>query len=182
MIFGFWISTRAWADANAAAVRSFRAASLEGVAYIKDHPEEAKEIEAKYLGVKFPGFSSFDIEVMPADLAGYVSIGKDLGLLRNSIDVTRLIAKRPCRPSAASARRLYRPGVPGRDLLGKAASRWSRTRKAIRSASTFSRILRTFSSQCAQSGRMSSRETGRYVRSMGDGDAPEPADPHGGRA
>ena len=93
MIFGFWISTRAWAEANAAAVRSFREASLEGVAYIKDHPEEAKEIEAKYLGVKFPGFSSFDIEIKPADLADYASIGRDLGLLRTSIDVTRLIAK-----------------------------------------------------------------------------------------
>ena len=93
MIFGFWISTRAWAEANAAAVKNFREASLEGVAYIKDHPKEAKEIEAKYLGVKFPGFSSFDIEIKPADLADYVSIGKDLGLLRNSIDVTRLIAK-----------------------------------------------------------------------------------------
>ena len=34
-----------------------------------------------------------NIEIKPADLADYVSIGEDLGLLRTSIDVTRLIAK-----------------------------------------------------------------------------------------
>jgi len=34
-----------------------------------------------------------NIEIKPTDLADYVSIGKDLGLLRTSIDVTRLIAK-----------------------------------------------------------------------------------------
>ena len=56
-------------------------------------PRRAKEIEPQDLGVKFPGLSSFDIEIKPADLADYATIGKDLGLLRTSIDVTKLIAK-----------------------------------------------------------------------------------------
>lgn len=93
MIFGFWIATRAWADANPAAVKAFREAGAEAVAYIKANPDDAKAIEAKYLGVKFPGFSSFDIEIKPEDLQAYADISKDLGLLRKNVDAARLIAK-----------------------------------------------------------------------------------------
>lgn len=93
MIFGFWIATRAWADANPAAVKAFREAGAEAIAYIKANPDDAKVIEAKYLGVKFPGFSSFDIEIRPEDLQAYADIGKDLGLLRKNVDAARLIAK-----------------------------------------------------------------------------------------
>lgn len=93
MIFGFWIATRTWADANPAAVKGLRDASNEAIAYIKANPDEAKEIEAKYLVVKFPGFSSFDVEIKPADLQAYAAIGKELGLLRKGVDAAHLIAK-----------------------------------------------------------------------------------------
>lgn len=93
MVFGFWIATRAWVENNAAAVKSFREASLEAVNFIRANPDEAKNIETKYLGVKTPGFSSFDIEMKPADLSDYAAIGKELGLLRKDVDAARLIAK-----------------------------------------------------------------------------------------
>lgn len=93
MVFGFWISTRAWAEKNAAAVKSFRDASVEAVNFIRANPDEAKNIETKYLGVKTPGFSSFDIEMKPVDLSDYAAIGKELGLLRKDVDAARLIAK-----------------------------------------------------------------------------------------
>jgi NitT/TauT family transport system substrate-binding protein len=93
MIFGFWISTRSWADQNPKAVRDFHEALVEGIAYVKANPEEAKTIEAKYLGVKVPGFSSFDTEIKPEDLDVYAKMGKDLGLLREKINAADLIAK-----------------------------------------------------------------------------------------
>lgn len=93
MVFGFWIATRAWADSNASAVKAFREAGVEGMAFITANPDEAKTIEAKYLGVKTPGFSSFDIEIKPSDLSDYAAIGKELGLLRKDVDAARLIAK-----------------------------------------------------------------------------------------
>lgn len=93
MIFSFWIATRSWADANPAAIKALREASNEAIAYIKANPDDAKAIEAKYLGVKFPGFSSYDVEVKPADLQIYATIGKELGMLRKDVDATRLIAK-----------------------------------------------------------------------------------------
>jgi NitT/TauT family transport system substrate-binding protein len=93
MIFGFWISTRIWADANPKAVKGFREALAEAIAYAKANPEDVKTIEAKYLGVKMPGFSSFDIEIRPADLDIYAKMGKDLGLLRENVNAANLIAK-----------------------------------------------------------------------------------------
>jgi NitT/TauT family transport system substrate-binding protein len=93
MLSGFWISTRIWADANPKAVRDFREALGEAIAYVKANPDDVKAIEAKYLGVKMPGFSSFDIEIKPADLDVYAKMGRDLGLLRENIDAVNLIAK-----------------------------------------------------------------------------------------
>lgn len=93
MIFGFWISTRIWAEANPKAVKDFREALTEAVTYVKANPEDVKTIEAKYLGVKMPGFSSFDIEIKPADLDVYAKMGKDLGLLRENVNAANLIAK-----------------------------------------------------------------------------------------
>lgn len=93
MIFGFWISTRIWADANPKAVGDFREALTEAIAYVKANPDDVKAIEAKYLGVKMPGFSSFDTEIKPADLDVYAKMGKDLGLLREDINAVNLIAK-----------------------------------------------------------------------------------------
>lgn len=90
---GFWIATRTWAEANPAAVKGIREASQEGIDFIKANPEDAKAIEAKYLGVKTPGFSSFDVNIKPEDLQFYASVGKELGLLRKDVDVGRLIAK-----------------------------------------------------------------------------------------
>jgi NitT/TauT family transport system substrate-binding protein len=93
MIFGFWISTRLWADANPKAVTDFREALAEAIVYAKAYPEDVKTIEAKYLGVKMPGFSSFDIEIKPADLDVYAKMGKDLGLLRENVNAVSLIVK-----------------------------------------------------------------------------------------
>ena len=93
LVSGFWISTRSWADANAAAVRAFREAGEEAVSAIKADPAGAKEIEAKYLGVKTPGFWTFDISIKPEDLQPFVAYSKDLGLLRKDVDVGRLVAK-----------------------------------------------------------------------------------------
>jgi NitT/TauT family transport system substrate-binding protein len=93
MISGFWISTRAWAEANPNVVKGFREGCAEAISYIKANPEKVKAIEAKYLGVRMPGFSSFDVEIKPVDLEAYGRIGKELGLLRENVNAARLISK-----------------------------------------------------------------------------------------
>jgi NitT/TauT family transport system substrate-binding protein len=93
LLWGFWIATRSWTAANPEAARGFREACAEGEGFIKQNPDEAKAIEAKYLGVAVPGFSSFETEIKPADLDDYVKIGRELGFLRENVDTARLIFK-----------------------------------------------------------------------------------------
>jgi NitT/TauT family transport system substrate-binding protein len=93
MIFSFWMSTGAWAKANPNVVTAFREAAREAIAYIEANKDEAKAIEAKYLGINLPGFSPFDVDVTVADLEDYAKIGTELGLLRQKVDAAKLIAK-----------------------------------------------------------------------------------------
>lgn len=93
LLWSFWIATRSWVAANESAVRGFREGLAEGISFIKANPTEAKSIEAKYLGVAMPGFSSFDLALNPADFDDYVKISRELGFLRGNIDSVRLIAK-----------------------------------------------------------------------------------------
>lgn len=92
MVFGFWMATRSWVDSNPEAVAAFREASAEAISYIAENPDEAKEIEIKYLSVSTPSFASFDVEITAQDLADYAEIGKELGLLRKDVDPAALIA------------------------------------------------------------------------------------------
>ena len=44
-ILAFWIATAAWAKANPDVVRKFRECLVEGLAFIKSNPDEAKAID-----------------------------------------------------------------------------------------------------------------------------------------
>jgi NitT/TauT family transport system substrate-binding protein len=89
----FWAARRDWAGRNRTAVTSFREALVEGMAYIAANPDPAREIEKKYLGFNSPRYPRFVIEVRPEDLAFYLAVGRELGLLKTQIDVASLIQK-----------------------------------------------------------------------------------------
>jgi NitT/TauT family transport system substrate-binding protein len=89
--FVYWTSTREWADTHPTEIASFRAAVTEGVAYIAKNPAPAREIETKYLKVASPAFSTYTTEVKAADLQWYYNVGRDLGMLKKPVDVSKLI-------------------------------------------------------------------------------------------
>jgi NitT/TauT family transport system substrate-binding protein len=89
----FWMATAEWAGRNPQAVRAFREAYAEAVQYAQKNPEEAKAIEKKYLGVNSPVVPSYSVEVTPSDLELYAGIGREIGSLRSSVDVSKLIWK-----------------------------------------------------------------------------------------
>ena len=60
-----WITTGDWARKNPGRRRSFREAIGEGLAFIRTNPDEAKEIEKKYLGFNSPKFPTFENVVKP---------------------------------------------------------------------------------------------------------------------
>ncbi len=89
----FWMATTEWAAKNAQAIGAFREAYKEGIAYAVKNPVEAKKLEAKYLGVAGPVVPSYSAEFKPGDLEFYAGIAKELGMLRNPVDVGKLILK-----------------------------------------------------------------------------------------
>jgi NitT/TauT family transport system substrate-binding protein len=88
-----WIATGDWARKNPAVVKGFREAIDEGLAFIKSNPDEAKEIEKKYLGFNSPRFPTFANVVKPEDLVVFADVGKELGLLRKPVDTAKLVLK-----------------------------------------------------------------------------------------
>jgi NitT/TauT family transport system substrate-binding protein len=86
-----WMATGDWAKKNPETVKNFRAAIDEGLAFIKANPEEAKEIERKYIGVNSPRFPTFENKAKPDDLKVFINIGKELGLYRTALDPQKLV-------------------------------------------------------------------------------------------
>jgi NitT/TauT family transport system substrate-binding protein len=86
-----WMATGDWAKKNPEAVKNFRAALDDGLAFIKENPEEARVIEKKYLGFNSPRFPTFENKAKPEDLNVFIGIGKELGLYRTALDPKKLV-------------------------------------------------------------------------------------------
>jgi len=93
LLGGIWIARADWVNTNPQALRAFREALAEAIAYIGQNADDARAIERKYLGFNSPGFPPFALDVKAADLETYASISKELGFMRKSIDASQLIAK-----------------------------------------------------------------------------------------
>ena len=65
----------------------------EGQEMIARNPERARQIEAKYLGFPGPLFPSFRLEMQASDLEYFVKVGRELGLVRQNVDPSKLVLK-----------------------------------------------------------------------------------------
>lgn len=88
-----WMSKEDWANANGAALRSFREAYLEAIDWAVKNMKEVKEMEAKVLGAASPIVPAYDYEIRAADLEVYARIGRELGMLKQPVDVNKLLWK-----------------------------------------------------------------------------------------
>jgi NitT/TauT family transport system substrate-binding protein len=86
MLGADWMATREWATKNREAVKAFRAAYDEAIAYIRANPEEARRIETKWLGFSGHNFPTLSTEVTPADIDFYSDMLVKLGLLKQPVD------------------------------------------------------------------------------------------------
>jgi NitT/TauT family transport system substrate-binding protein len=91
-ILAFWVATSAWAKANPDVVRKFRECLVEGLAFIKSNPEEAKVIEKQYLGVNTPVYPTMTADAKPEDFQFFVDLAREFALVRKTIDVKTLVA------------------------------------------------------------------------------------------
>ena len=86
-----WMATGDWVRKNPEVVTDFRAAIDEGLAFVKTNPDEARDIEKKYLGFNSPQFPTFENKATPEDLKVFIAIGKELGLYRSTLDPEKLV-------------------------------------------------------------------------------------------
>lgn len=90
-VLAFWAATANWAKANPAVISKFRQCLVEGIAFIKSNPDEAKEIERKYLGFNSPVYPTMTADVKAADFRFFVDLAREFGLVRKTIDVNTLV-------------------------------------------------------------------------------------------
>ena len=88
-----WMTKGDWANANGPALRSFREAYLEAIDWAQKNMKEVKEMEAKVLGAASPIVPAYDYEIRAADLELYARIGRELGMLKQPVDVNKLLWK-----------------------------------------------------------------------------------------
>ena len=92
-ILAFWIATAAWAKANPDVIRKFRECLVEGLAFIKSNPDEAKAIEKQYLGVNTPVYPTMTVDAKAEDFQFFVDLAREFALVRKPIDVKTLVAQ-----------------------------------------------------------------------------------------
>jgi NitT/TauT family transport system substrate-binding protein len=90
-LLAFYISTAAWAKANAEAIGRFRACLREAIASIKENPEAARGVEKQYLGFNTPNFPALTADIKPEDFKFFVELSKEFGLIRKDIDVNAIV-------------------------------------------------------------------------------------------
>ena len=86
-----YIATGDWAMKNPAAVKGFREAMDESIAYIAANKEETRAIEQKALGFTSNAPTAYKTAVKPDDLDVYIAVGKELGLYRSALDPKKMI-------------------------------------------------------------------------------------------
>jgi NitT/TauT family transport system substrate-binding protein len=88
----FWMTTRDWATKHKKEVDAFRASLLEGIAYINEHPDEARQIEQKDIGFIDPtAMATFATTLDPKDFDYVAKLGLELGVMKQPVDATKLI-------------------------------------------------------------------------------------------
>jgi NitT/TauT family transport system substrate-binding protein len=86
-----WMAGGDWVKKNPEAVKGFRASLDEGLEFIRQHPDEARTIEKKYIGYNSPSFPTFNNKVRPEDLNFFIEVGKELHLYRSKLDPRKIV-------------------------------------------------------------------------------------------
>lgn len=88
-----WMTKGDWANSNRAALQAYREAYLEAIDWANKNQKDVREIEAKVLGAPSPVPPAYDFEIRANDLDLYARIGRELGMLKQPVDVNKLLWK-----------------------------------------------------------------------------------------
>jgi NitT/TauT family transport system substrate-binding protein len=93
VLAAFWMAKADWAKVNPQAVRAYREAYDEALAWCVKNPEEARQLQVKYLGFPSPVIPSYSTAISPKDLEIFEQAGRQVGMLRQPVDVRNLVWK-----------------------------------------------------------------------------------------
>ena len=94
----FYVVSKKWADANAVAIKAFREAIEEALVFVKANTEEAKKTQITYLGlpeavVATLPLATYTFKVEPAQVAFWVDLCREFGMLKTAMKADDLVAK-----------------------------------------------------------------------------------------
>ncbi|HEV8014588.1 MAG TPA: ABC transporter substrate-binding protein, partial [Stellaceae bacterium] len=88
----FWMSTRDWATGHRAQVEAFRASIADSIAFINQHPDDARAIEQKDMGFVDPtAMATFATTLDAKDFDFVAKLAQELGVMKQPIDAAKLI-------------------------------------------------------------------------------------------
>jgi len=92
LLGGVWIARKEWLTANPKVAGAFRNSLKEAIDYIAKNPADAKAIEIKYTGFNTAFLPPYVIPVSKGDFEFFTKAAREVGYLKNNIDVTKIIA------------------------------------------------------------------------------------------
>jgi NitT/TauT family transport system substrate-binding protein len=92
-ILAFWTASRKWADKNPQAVASFQKCLKDGIAWIGANPDQAKDIEKKYLGFNTPVRPDWNVDISGEDFNSFVDLNLEFGVMKKRTDANTLVWK-----------------------------------------------------------------------------------------
>ncbi len=90
--------SKKWAAANADAIKAFREALEEALAFVKTNTDEAKKTQVTYLGlpeavVATLPLATYTFKVEPAQVAFWVDLCREFGMLKTAVKADDLVVK-----------------------------------------------------------------------------------------
>ena len=92
LLGGVWIARKEWLTENPKVAGAFRNSLKEAIDYIAKNPADAKAIEIKYTGFNTAFLPPYVIPVSKGDFEFFTKAAREVGYLKNNIDVTKIIA------------------------------------------------------------------------------------------
>jgi NitT/TauT family transport system substrate-binding protein len=89
----FWVSTRAWAQANPEVVAAFRESMADAIKFINANQDKTRDMETAVFGSADTNLGFFTLGVVPKDLEQFYVMGKQQGVFTKDIDTNTLILK-----------------------------------------------------------------------------------------
>jgi NitT/TauT family transport system substrate-binding protein len=92
MVAAIWMAKADWIKAHPDIVNAFRTGIEEGIADLHANPPEFQSIQMKYLGFASTPRPDWSLKVSHDDLAFFVDVSKQVGLIHQSPQIDKLIA------------------------------------------------------------------------------------------